>query len=294
MCALGMCGLLVGLSPMSAVNRTVKPADYAAIEKRNPFGLVDPPKPEPISIPPEPVEEEPPPNVELTGMFHDSLKRKTYALFLVQVQGEQKKRSYMLSEGENQDGLKVEKINRNDSNVKINLKGMSSTITYNKPKAVAVAKGSPLPRPNVRSAGGRTTSRGLPNPTLPSNAAQQLQPPQQPGVRQYQTSGRQGTFSGSGRSMNAVAGGMPPSMDQTSQAAAPSGGALRPIPTRQLRAQPQLSVQEQEVLIEAQRAANDLRRQQNPTGLPPMPPLPPTSITTPETLQRITVPPVQR
>lgn len=273
-------GLTVAVLPVDGVNRSVKPSDYSAIEKRNPFGLVDRPKPQVIVPKVEPVEVEPPPNVELTGMFHDSLKNKTYALFLVQPKGETKKRSYMLSVGENQDGLKVEEIDRKSSNVKINLKGLQSTITYSE-KKVATAPKTPLPqRPGSRAKPRQISRR-------PPSSRQGLQTLSQPGARQSSISGKQGTFSGSGRSANVVAGGMSPSGGQ-------GGAGLRSIPTRQMRTQQPMSRQEQEVLIEAQREVNKIQQQQSPGAVSIMPPLPPTRYTTPEDRQRIVVPAVPR
>lgn len=278
---LAVSGLLFVALSASAVNRSVKPADYSAIEKRNPFGLVDPPKPEPIVIPVEPVEKEPPPNVELTGMFHDSIRNKTYALFLLQIKGETKKRSYMLSEGEGQGGLKVEEIDRNSNNVKINLEGLQSTITFNKPKVSAVtAKGVP-PAPNSRTLK-RQTGRSRPNRNLSATALQ---------TREFNTTGRKGTFSGSRGSRTAVAGGMSMPSASTAQQPVRSNNSLRAIPTREMRTV-NFTPQEQAVLIEAQRAKIDYQRQVNPGGQPAMPPLPPTALSTPDTLRRITVPSV--
>jgi len=270
-------GVVLAALPAAAVNRVVKPTDYAAIEKRNPFGLVDPPKPQVIVTPVEPVQKEPPPNVELTGMFHDSVRNKTYALFLVQVKGEQKKRSYMLSEGENQDGLKVERIDRKSSNVKINLKGEPSTITYNEPKAAAVANSRLPTLPN-----GKRAIRS-PGHSLP--------PGVQSGKRQLSAGGGARTFSGTGRSVNAVGGGM--NVSGAAGTVQPNTGSasLRAMPTRQLRTPQPMNREEQEIIIEAQRARNQLLQQQNPGGAPPMPPLPPTRLTTPADYQRIVVPP---
>ncbi len=274
-CLLVVTGCTLAALPLAAVNRVVKPTDYYAIEKRNPFGLVDPPKPQVIVAPVEPVAKEPPPNVELTGMYHDSVRKKTYALFMVDVKGESKKRSYMLSEGENQEGLKVVEIDRESSNVKISMRGQESTITFSKPKAAEVPNRRVPPGPGAVVAGRR-----------------QVQPVPSPGrvdvpdVQQFRTGGRTGTFSGSGRSGSAVAGGMSPVQPDN------ISGSLRSIPTRQMRTQQQpMTRQEQEIIIEAQRKVNEIQRQQNPGGAPPMPPLPPTSMTTPEDFQRIVVPP---
>ncbi|GEM_PF-2262074 len=267
-------GLVLVALPLSAVNRVVKPADYAAIEKRNPFGLVDPPKPQVIVASVDPVAKEPPPNVELTGMYHDSIKNKTYALFSVEVKGEPKKRAYMLSEGENQDGLRVEEIDRKTSNVKINLKGEPSTITFSKPKTAAM----PNPRvpPGVNAAAARR----------PQYRQQPDQGPNdQPNIQQFSSSGRKGNFTGTSRSSTAVAGGMSPVQPEASTS------SLRAIPTRQMRTEQPMTRQEQEIIIEAQRARNQLIQSKNPGGGPPMPPLPPTSLTTPEDYRRIVVPP---
>lgn len=275
-CLLVVVGVTLATLPLLAVNRVVKPTDYSAIEKRNPFGLVDPPKPQVIVAPVEPVAKEPPPNVELTGMFHDSVRKKTYALFMVEVKGESKKRSYMLSEGENQEGLKVLEIDRESSNVKIALKGQESTITFSKPKAAETPNRRVPPRPSARAA---AVGQGQP---VPSPVRVDT-----PNIQQFSTSGRNGTFSGSGRSVSAVAGGM------TTLQPDSSNGSLRAMPTRQMRTQQPMTRQEQEIIIEAQRKVNEIKRQQNPGGTPSMemPPLPPTSLTTPEDFQRIVVPP---
>ncbi|HAV65617.1 MAG TPA: hypothetical protein DCY13_24985 [Verrucomicrobiales bacterium] len=264
-------GLLV--SSALAVNRTVKPEDYAVISQRNPFGLVDPP---PVIVPKEPekkVEVEPPPNVELTGIFHNALKDKTYALFLVQEKGKAEKRSFMWSINEGDDGIKVVAIDQEEARVKLNVRGQESTITFAAPKQSPVAAGVP-PVPNA------------PAPNRPT-----IQPNAQTGIQQFGTEARTG-LRGGRSTVSAVGGALPV---QTPGAA--PGNSLQAIPMRSLRAAPQaptqadapqLSVREQEALIEINRAALQVTGQSQF-----FPPPPPTSLTTPQDLKMILVEPGQ-
>lgn len=264
--------------PAPAVNRTVKPEDYSIISQRNPFGLVDPPPPPPVKEPEKPpVEVEPPPNVELTGIFHHALKAKTYALFLIQERNKPDKRSYMWSVDEGDDGIKVLSIDQDEAKVKLSVRGQETTITFSAPKQAPGLPGVPGVPPAV----------GM--PAVPTAAAG--------GIQQFGGDAQTGQFRG-GRSTRTAVGGAIPIPQQGAAGANPT---LRPIPGRQLRTaplganssriinnQPSLTVREQEALIELQREADILTGQGQFT-----PPLPPTSLTRPEILQEIVVDPLQ-
>lgn len=265
-------GLLFSSGPLWAVsNSGVKAADYKVIIDRNPFGLVDPPPIKPVEPPKIIVETVPPPEVELTGMFRDSRKSRTYALFLVQEKGKPEKKSYMLAEGERQEGLQVISIDDKEAKVKIAVQGVESTITFSEKKTPAMPAGR-MPTPGA--------------PTTTVNNLQQVPVPQvQPGgVQQFNTSRQGGQFSRSAGGVTAVAGGMQPSAQPGAD------NNLQAIPTRPVRGQ-SMTRQEQEVIIELNREILKQQRQQNPNQAPVMPPLPPTSLTLPEDYQRIVVPP---
>lgn len=116
---------------------------YGAIVERNIFDLKDPPPPE---APKE--TNAPPPNVTLTGIM--SILGKKQALFMVQKQAPPGKpgpplspESYIMMEGQRQDGLEVLEIDQKGSKVKIKNDGIVSTITFEVPKAGA--GGQPAP-----------------------------------------------------------------------------------------------------------------------------------------------------
>ena len=277
--------LLVLPAPLSAVTPGAKTTEYAVIADRNPFGLVDPPPPvKPEDPSKKAAELEPPPNVELTGFFRDSRRGKTFALFLVEgkEKGAATKKSFMWAANEGDDGLKVLTIDEKEEKVKLSVRGVESTITFSKPKAVA---------PGLPGAG--MPGRGAPGqPAVPAmgNLGRDAG-----GVRTAENAPQGGSFGRSGSNKLAVGGGRPVQLPtaQMNQA-----GGLQSIPPRTLRvpgnanqpsanqAQPELTPREQEVLIEVNRA---VLQQKNEEHL--FPPLPPTSLTTETDRARIIVQP---
>lgn len=277
-------GLVVLTTSLAASGITPpdKATEYAVITERNPFGLVDPPKPQPIDTKPEPPKEaEPPPNVDLTGFFHNGRKGKTVALFLVEQKqdGKPVKKSYMWAEGEGDDGMKVLAINEAEETVKLSVRGVESTITFSEPKVAAAAVPA-AGRPNFKA----------PSVQRPPNNANRFAPQNQ-GARKFQNS-RSGSFGRPRTTSSAVGGAVAP------QSTANNGNTLRSIPARNMRVavgsaanngQPPaqtLTPDQQARLIEV----NRLIQQQNGTDKL-MPPLPPTQYTTPQDMQRIVVPP---
>jgi hypothetical protein len=109
---------------------------YSAIVERNIFDLKDPPPP------PPPMESNAPPaNVSLTGLM--TIFGKKQALFMVQKQMAPGKgggappaaESYIMTEGQRQDGLEVLEIDVTGKKVKIKNDGTVSTITFEVAKA---------------------------------------------------------------------------------------------------------------------------------------------------------------
>lgn len=106
---------------------------YDAIVERNVFDLKDPPD---TNAPPP--TNEPPANVRLTGIM--SIFGHTQALFMVQKSGQPGKGaepevSYILSEGQRQEGLEVVQIDAKAKKVKIKNDGIVSTLTFEVAKA---------------------------------------------------------------------------------------------------------------------------------------------------------------
>lgn len=273
-----VCALLAA-SAAYAVTPPQKAAEYAVIKVRNPFGLVDP---APVVVKPaEPekkVEAEPPPNVELTGIFRSSRRGKTVAMFLVEKKKGSPKESYSWGEGDGDDGMKVLAINEADKTVKLSVRNVESTITFSERKvAAAPAAGVPPGAPGAAGAANR-------------NRAAQPATPQ--GPRQIE-SVRRGDFGRSVSMRSAVGGG------NRVQNATPQTGQYNNMSPRTLRLPSQgqpgqqqqevLTPQEQEVLIEVNR---EVLKQTGQINL--MPPLPPTSLTTPEDRAVIIAPPTPR
>lgn len=280
-------GMLALTVPLVAVTPGAKLADYTVIGDRNPFGLVDPPPPViPVDPSAKMPDADPPPNVELTGFFRDSRMGKTFALFLVEgkEKGAATKKSYMWDgDGKDgDDGIMVLAIDEKNEKVKLRVRGVESTITFSKPKPAApgqpgaVNPGRPAQGlPNVPGVGGVNMNAG--------------------GVRTAETAIQGGSLGRSGSNKLAVGGGRPVQLPTAQMN--PSGG-LQSIPSRTLRVpaatgqpaggqqQPDLTPQQQEILIEVNRA---VLQQKNQESL--FPPLPPTSLTTPEDRARIIVQP---
>ncbi len=272
-------GALLFTLTAPAVTPPEKAAEYAVIGNRNPFGLVDPPPP-PVKV--EEVvkkEAEPPPNVELTGLFHNSRKGKTVAMFLVEKKKGDKKESFMWSVGEGDEGMKVLAINEVEKTVRLKVQNLESTITFSEKKAAAPVAAPAVGGPRVPGQPGQPTRN-------PRTAAMT-----EPEVQQIESMRRAG-LGRSASTMSAVGGALP------TRSAAAQANALTPVSPRTLRVpgattsqgnQPDvqtLTPREQEVLIEVNR---EVLRQTGQINI--MPPLPPTSLTTPEDRAVIIAPP---
>lgn len=268
-------GALVFTLACPAVTPPEKAAQYSVIGNRNPFGLVDPP-PLVVKVDEAPKKEvDPPPNVELTGLFHNSRKGKTVAMFLVEKKKGEKKESFMWSVGEGGEGMKVLAINESEKTVRLAVRNVESTITFSEKKA---------PAPAAAPAGGpRVPGQPVRNPRTAAAAA--------PDVQQIESTRRAG-LGRSASSMSAVGGALPTRSNAT------QANTLTPVSPRTLRVPgttipdgaqqqvPALTPQEQEVLIEVNR---EVLRQTGQINI--MPPLPPTSLTTPEDRAQIIAPP---
>ncbi len=124
---------------------------YDAIVERNVFDLKDPP---PTNAPA--VTNEPPPNVKLTGIM--TIFGHKQALFMVQKSGQPGKApepevSYILSEGQRQEGLEVMEIDSAKKKVKIKNDGIVSTVTYETPKAGGLGGAHPGHDPRAAAYG---------------------------------------------------------------------------------------------------------------------------------------------
>jgi hypothetical protein len=271
-------GLMLAGAALAVTPTTQKAADYAVITTRNPFGLVPPP-PKIVPVVEAPKKEaEPPPNVELTGIFNSTRRGKMVAFFMVERAKGEKKQSYSWGVGEGDDGMKVLAINSAERTVRLSVNNVESTITFSeKPVAPAVPVA-----PNNAAAGGPGRNRVIANNGMPT--ATQAAP------QQYEST-RRGGMGRPSSSMSAIGGGLPSQQGQAN--------ALQSVPSRQLRipgntsqlsldqpnVQP-LSPVEQEILIEVNREVLKANGQtQN------FPPLPPTSMTTAEDLSIILAPP---
>lgn len=143
------------VSPTAAAgaNSTADGANpFETIVARNVFDLKDPPPPQPTNAP------EPPANVKLTGIM--SIFGKNQALFMVQKMAgagkpEGQPVSFILSEGQRQDGLEVLEIDPPSKKVKIKNDGVVSTITFEVAKATGPGPGQ-KEMPHLGRAGGFT------------------------------------------------------------------------------------------------------------------------------------------
>lgn len=265
-------GTLMVAVAISAVTPAQKAAEYAVIKTRNPFGLVDPPPPVVVKPDEGPKKEaEPPPNVELTGLFHNSRKGKTVAMFLVEKKKGDKKESFMWAVGEGGEGMKVLGINEADKTVKLSVRNVESTITFSEKKAApaaAPAGGPTLPQ------GARTAGQPSRNPRAAGAAEPAME------AQQFEST-RRGGLGRSTSSMSAVGGAMP------ARSANPQANGLNAVAPRTLRVpatqQETMTRPEQEFIIETTRIVNEELGVRTP-------PLPPTSLTPPDVLRRIVAP----
>jgi len=272
--------LLTGLGTVlfavaaSAVTPAQKAAEYAVIKTRNPFGLVD--LPPPVVVKPDvgPKKEvEPPPNVELTGLFHNSRKGRTVAMFLVEKKKGDKKESFMWSVGEGGEGMKVLAINEAEKTVKLSVRNVESTITFSEKKAASVPAAPTLP------GGPRGAGQAARNPRAPGVP--------EPAVQQIENT-RRGGLGRSTSTMSAVGGALP------ARGAGPQANNLNAVAPRTLRVpgnntqvdnQQAIPAEMQPALIEIQR---EIWKETGEINI--MPPLPPTPLTSPDDRARIIAP----
>jgi len=217
---------------------------YALVVTRNIFGLNPP-----MLVDPNPAPVEPPVKITLNGIM--DVFGQVKALYKVAGKGPGKEDSYMLTEGQGNDGIDVVKIDVKKGEVTFNNHGVPQVV------ALAVAAASSLPAAVTAALPGNSVIQGIPAAT-PS-----------------------GTFGSSG--FSTTFGGRPAtgiSAPATANAGA-NAGNVRPIATRNntLIQQPQssMTLEEQTVVIEVNR---EMTKKQVLEGS--LPPLPPTELTQPD------------
>lgn len=256
----------VGFSATSEESPPDKLQAFLAIADRNPFGLKDPPVVKPPEVELPVVEEEPPPDVKLVGVF--SINGTSHAQFLVKDQTggtAAAAKGLTLKVGEAQEGIRLISLAQADGMARVQVRGKEARLELKPPERPAVAAANRVnPAPgNTR----RGQVRQGPTPTPTAN------------IRE--TRGRQQPTGGG----VTVGGRNNSSADDANAQQSQSG--LRSIPTRDVRTgrQNNLSADESAVLIELNREIN---RDRINAGA--MPPLPPTPYTSDEDRQRIVVP----
>ncbi|HZQ48078.1 MAG TPA: hypothetical protein VFC07_13760 [Verrucomicrobiae bacterium] len=156
---------------------------YSAIVDRNVFDLKDPPPP-PKDLPPT---NAPPPNVTLTGIM--SMFGKKQALFMVQKTASPGKApdaaaSYIMCEGQRQEGLEVLEIDQKGAKVKIKNDGIVSTLTFEAAKP-GPGGGAMNPPPHM----GRGGFNPNYNPNAAPNAPMPTRPMRPPEMSQFSPQG---------------------------------------------------------------------------------------------------------
>jgi len=254
-------GLVLGTSAPAATDTISNP--YAGIVERNLFNLKPAPRPEDAPKPPGP----PPPKIELTGIMTIFGKRQV----LMKVNQPPhppepgKIESYVLSEGESEGEVEVVSIDQSTGTVKLNNHGVEQILNLDKDSAKVT---------------GAPAGAGGVSPTLPL-----FQPPQMP---RLPSSPDSGTFPRSiplpTRPMRLPGGGMIPGGAQSqSNPTLPeglstafaglggSGGAPQIQKPLAAPAQPELTAEEQEILL----AAQHLKAVENNDPVAPLIPLTP-------------------
>jgi len=236
--------LVVGAGAIAADTTDSAVNPYQGVVERNVFALKPPPPP------PDPESLKPPaPEFQLTGITTIFGNKRALLKSIPKAgkagQPAEKERSYMLTEGQREDDLQVDRIDEVARTVTVTYAGTVSTLdfTNNAAKMMAVA---PPPMPAMPGARGAAppAAAGIHPPT-----------PAHPGLRQPAgpASDKRPMRTGAGMGMAPPAMGMGVPPVQTSLAA---------------QEPPALTRDQQEVVMEAM-------REQNPS----MPPLPPTSLT---------------
>lgn len=237
------------VNPESANDSSAKGGNpYNVIVDRNVFDLRAPPPP--ISSQPT---NTPPPNIKLTGIT--TILGKKQALFMVQEPAPpgkpaNKEESFILTEGQRQGAIEVLEINNSakQPTVKIKNDGTVAVLTFEKVNLPQAPASAP---PALAGALGSPHSAHMPN----------MIPP--PGGGGYN---HQNRFNNNNQPVGYNSGVNPN-----------ASGGLTSIPTRTTRSgydqqqQPQLTPEEQMIIMEVQREKN----KNNPV----IPPLPPTPLT---------------
>jgi len=202
---------------------------YKSIVDRNSFSLLPPTPPQPVNVPP------PPSNVKLTGI--STLFGVKKAMLMVQdTSGPGKTdKSVILREGQKEDQIEVISIDEQGGIVKINNAGVVSDLSFEAngvklpslPVAASTQPANAIPAP--------ASTPGAPSPTMTGVP----QPRPASGLRQI----------------------------PTRHLRLPSGRTIGGSSSDSSSAKPAISPEEQQILMEASRAAN-----------PDQPPLPPTDL----------------
>ncbi len=282
--AVVLAGGLVLITGAQATATPTQGNPYEGIIERNVFGLKEPPKAGPPPEPPKP----PPPKITLQGIHY--LLGHWQVLFKAPAPvkpGEPPKGDlgYVLSEGERDGEVEVLKIDGKEGKVTFMNHGQQQVLSMDrdaeKPVAGAVVT---APTPGVLPVAGApvttfaaptpvaptpATFGGTPMTTVPSRTIRQ--PPPYSGVMPISPGGTPGQFPPSA-TIN-VGGGTP----GTSTLGGMSTPGIAAVPQVQQAQQPQMTPEEQTVLIELNR---QLTAKEVMAG--ELPPLPPTPLTPPD------------
>lgn len=190
----------LGIPANASTNQAALKENYQSIVERNPFGL----KPIPVVETVKPVvETNKPSELFLTGISTIGFPQKPKRAYLMTKDPAKKYPYYTLSEGQEQDGIKVLEIKENE--VKIRQNGSDIAMTF----ASHGIKAAAPPPPPAGGAGGPPGPGGLPGPGLQPGGMPHPNPAAQPG-----------------------------SNPQVNNPGAPSITPVRSMPTRPIRTQP--------------------------------------------------------
>lgn len=247
--------IMPGLLAMLLIGESLAAADqtnpYQSIVDRNAFGLREPPPP------PEPAPPPPPPPVarpviKLKGWT--SLFSKPRALLQITEQGE-KPQNFILSENERQGEIEVKSIDMQKNEVVLSVSGFVTNVTFAKKEdnaAPAAGRNLPVPGrplPAAAAAAAAAASRGAPtviSRNSPRSAVTLL-------------GGDPSGAAAAAAAQSEMTRPVPPASYNASSTAA---NRLRSLPTRSIRsrtaqppgpAQPPMTTEQAEILIEAQK-----------------------------------------
>ncbi|MBE0544085.1 MAG: hypothetical protein IH623_22310 [Verrucomicrobia bacterium] len=240
------------------IGYAVTPSDqgnpYDAIVGRNVFSLKPPPPP---PNPEDLIKKDPPPKIRLQGLT--TILGRRQVLFKSQTPAKPgqpaKDESYVLSEGERQGEVEVLAIDEIAGTVKFKNHGIDELLNMKDDADKPVLGAAPPAAPAAPGAVPRPMP-GVPRPATTANPVV----PAPGGVTTFGGSASSGIPQRQIRGTTATAGSVPT-------------GFNRPVQTTQQAQQPQLTPEQQVVLME-------LQREQNKNN-PSFPPLPPTPLTPP-------------